>query len=306
MGLLACHGFSCSHVFQSVCLARSFDEVSDPCGINQISSRLGPNGHANIFGYSDLNSQHVEPRVHSLSMHGSEALEKSRAKVYGSNSVNETGARQPGNTGKKRALRRAHGRASRSILGGTWYRGRWFTEQMLRSTYCNQPAMARPLATSVARGQEIPAGSRIKVTTYNVGGITSDSCDTVANWLQEQKHADIFVLQEIHWGLGKEDTCFTTGKWHVVTCTDTVQRFSGVAVCISDKLCSTDDLRFASHVLGRLLHVRWCLGIEFCIGIAGMYQWAWNTQKISATEHRRQMFGRQQGDCFHSSPAGMC
>ena len=86
------------------------------------------------------------------------------------------------------------------------------------------------------------------------------------------------------------------------TCTDPVQRFSGVAVCISDKLRNTDDLRFASHVPGRLLHVR-CLGTEICIDIVGMHQWAWNTQKISATEHRRQNVWTASGRLFSQLPS---
>ena len=173
----------CSFLFTWLALSMMYG----PCGISQNLESPGsefPPRACKIFGYSDLYSKHVEPRVDSLFMRGSGALEKSRAKFHGENPANDSSTRQPGNTCKKPALTTAHGRASRSILGGTWYGGRWFTEQMFQSSVRNQPAMARPLATSVARGQEMHAGSRIKVMTYNVGGIATDSYGTFANWLR--------------------------------------------------------------------------------------------------------------------------
>ena len=48
------------------------------------------------------------------------------------------------------------------------------------------------------------------------------------------------------------------------------KEFSDVAVCVSHKVCGAEDLRYATHVPGRLMHVR-CLGAEFCIDIVGMY-----------------------------------
>ena len=103
-----------------------------------------------------------------------------------------------------------------------------------------------PRSTPAKRTQQ----ARISFLSYNIGGMATDSYDAFASWLQEQTHAQVVVLQEIHWGLGKEDTSFQIGSWHIMTCVDANNRFAGVAVCVSSKLASVSDLRFATIVPG--------------------------------------------------------
>ena len=116
--------------------------------------------------------------------------------------------------------------------------------------------------------------------------MSTDCYDAFSNWLQTQQLAEVIILQEIHWGLGKNDSCFQIGDWSIVTCVDANNRFSGVAVCISKALSESRDLRLATIVPGRLMHVR-CQRSDFCIDVVGVYQWAWNTRNVTLTEQRR-------------------
>ena len=44
---------------------------------------------------------------------------------------------------------------------------------------------------------------RLRVLTYNVGGLSAELYDILVTWLHEQRVADVVILQETHWGLGK-------------------------------------------------------------------------------------------------------
>ena len=138
--------------------------------------------------------------------------------------------------------------------------------------YGQMPTAPRS-SSQVRRVTHSACTERIRIISYNIGGMSTDSYDVCANWLQTQQLADVVILQEIHWGLGKEHSRFQIGSWNVATCVDSNNRFSGVAICISTKLSEADDLRFASVVPGRLMHVR-CQRSDFCIDIVGVYQWA--------------------------------
>eukprot|EP00439_Symbiodinium_sp_Y106_P025186 s4319_g3.t1 len=49
--------------------------------------------------------------------------------------------------------------------------------------------------------------------TYNVSGITSELYDTLCHWLQRQQEADIIFLQEMHWGLGRDEATWSVPGW---------------------------------------------------------------------------------------------
>ena len=46
----------------------------------------------------------------------------------------------------------------------------------------------------------------LRVLTHNMGGLDPVSLDVFRNWLSTQQHADIVMLQGLHWGCGREDT----------------------------------------------------------------------------------------------------
>ena len=109
---------------------------------------------------------------------------------------------------RKRAFLRARSRAQ--IKGGTWYRGQWRTAQSL-GVPCD-PDTA-PLPGRPTCQHRCPAGQgrqpRLRVLTYNVGGMSADLYDVFLDWLLSQTQADIVVLQETHWGMGKAPNTWT-------------------------------------------------------------------------------------------------
>ena len=74
---------------------------------------------------------------------------------------------------------------------------------------------------------------------YNIGGVTQECYDLFKHWLlQTRCTADVVILTETHWGLGKEDGRWTIPGWIVLTTADEHSRYSGVGVTLesfSDK-----------------------------------------------------------------------
>ena len=244
-------------------------------------------GHATGDSFAGMYRLRVEPRVGLCTMSRPRAAAgmPASAKVRGYNPADDGFSRYSKNPGRKRAFRRACERIRRSQLGGTWYRGKWTTASELHGGKPNDRS-GRLREGPKAAAAKRDSIARLSFLSYSIGGISTDSYDAFANWLQDQTQAQVVVLQEIHWGLGKEDTCFQIGSWYIMTCVDPNNRFSGVAVCVLSKLISFSDLRFVTIVPGRFMHVR-CLRHDFNIDIVGMYQWAWNTQHVSLTGQRR-------------------
>ena len=259
-------------------------------------------GRATGVDFAGLYRSRVEPRVGlcTMSRSGAVASLPASAKQHGSHPFDNAFSRHSKNTGRKRAFRRACERMRRSPFGGTWHRGRWVTAA---ESQHGKPRvfLGRPHNGTVATVPKRDPHTRLSFMSYNIGGMGTDCYDAFANWLQNQTHAMVVVLQEIHWGLGKEDTCFQIGSWSVMTCVDPNQRLSGVAVCVSSKLVPFSELRFATIVPGRLMHVR-CLRHDFNVDIVGMYQWAWNTQHVSLTEQRRHRVWTSAGRLLSQLP----
>ena len=59
----------------------------------------------------------------------------------------------------------------------------------------------------------------------------------------KQNPCDILLLQEIHHGLGKTSSQWTSGGWHVITSVHAEKRFQGVAVFINANLIGALDPR---------------------------------------------------------------
>ena len=203
-------------------------------------------------------------------------------------------------SGRKRAFRRARGRAQRNCLGGTWYRGRWLRADAAVAGLPQRQAAPR-VQSQVRRAASSAGTDEVRFISYNVGGSSTDNYDVFGNWLQQLQLADVVIFQEVHWGLGKEDSSFQICSRSVMTSIDSNNRFSGIAICVSKKLIDAADLRFSSVVPGRLMHVR-CLRSGFCLDIVGTYQWAWNMQHVSLTEQRRRQVWTSAGRLLSQFP----
>ena len=178
---------------------------------------------------------------------------------------------------KKRAYRRARRRAERSLLGGTYLKGRWMTAESLGAIKKQQ---AIPLPT--LPGPRGPPGrpphkARLRILTVNVGGLCTATYDIFRQWLQEQDQADIVALQETHHGLGRASWSDT--GWHVVSSADPQHRFAGVAIFVSARIATEAQIRFRAVIPGRLIEV--CLHRgqgrqESQLHLVNAYQWAWS------------------------------
>ena len=201
---------------------------------------------------------------------------------------------------RKRAYRRARGRAARE--GGTWYRGEWRTARSLgvnlrRDTAgeARIPTARRTSAVSQGRKQ------RLRVLTYNIGGMSADLFDVFTEWLDEQTIADVIVLQETHHGLGKADSIWTRGSWHFVASGDPDARFAGACICISARLVSAASLEHRVIIPGRLVHVR-IQGGSLPIDVVGVYQWVRHSRTLDGNAANRSRLWTSLGRLLASLP----
>ena len=64
------------------------------------------------------------------------------------------------------------------------------------------------------------------------------------------------MVQETHFGLGKESTQWTSKDWHCIVSVDSDKRFSGVAIFLRRSVAPDDCIKFQEIIKGRLLHAR--------------------------------------------------
>ena len=149
---------------------------------------------------------------------------------------------------RKRAFRRATQRAI--MHGGTWYRGVWRSANSLGVTPVDSArsgqASARTAPTLQGRRP------RVRVLSYNIGGMSSDLYDVLVDWLKRQQCADIVLLQEVHYGLGRGESTWTRDGWHFIASASPDTRYAGVCICVSAKLVKQEALDYQTWVAGRI------------------------------------------------------
>ena len=106
-------------------------------------------------------------------------------------------------------------------------RGKWYTatESVAHSHRLEMPARR-------------PEAIRLRVMTYNIGGICATTYDVFCEWLLKQGKADIIVLQELHHGCGKQENRWKIGPWTALISPDAKSRYSGVGVFVHSRVCS--------------------------------------------------------------------
>ena len=236
----------------------------------------------------------VDPRVGLLTTRGSEAVLSGAAKTTGSNTGRATQRREI----RKRAYRRARRRAEQA--GGTFYRGRWMSAESLGTTLQNlDTAGARPRPKlALATNCKNP---RLRVCSYNVGGVTSAVYDYLHHWLTTECKDDVLILQELNWGCGRSEGTWQIPGWLIVVSADAAHRFSGVGVAISTRVVSSDLVNFRTIIPGRLLHVR-CSDEKKTLDIVAGYQWVRSETGAKSTLEQRSFFWSQLGALLHGLP----
>ena len=159
----------------------------------------------------------------------------------------------------QRALRRA------SIYGWTSYRGQILHADLGGSKPMPAPSTKRQMAIGQCR-----PGKRAAVMSWNVGGLTSEINQELLQWIA-QTQVDIILLQGTRW---REDRTWSSHDYSFVQCgepAETKNTHAGLLIGISRRLCTAEDISFATILPGRLQHVKCRIGEKF-LDIVNVYQ----------------------------------
>ena len=171
---------------------------------------------------------------------------------------------------RKRAYARAMRRARQATDGTTMYRGR-----VLRSRPApSAPTRPRPVSTTTRSSEPTRRQrSRLRTLSLNLGGMDTATFDCFMQWLPDAPF-DIIALQEVHHGLGKQSSQWSSAGWTFVTCIDSTTRFQGLATLVRQDFMGEAELHQQDLAPGRLLHVR-IARAEYHIDVLNFYQHAY-------------------------------
>ena len=199
---------------------------------------------------------------------------------------------------RKRAYRGARRRAEQ--VGGTWYRGSWSSARSLGVSQAGMaPSQEAATVKAPPKGRPRP---RLHVISMNIGGFTQELYDTFLDWLDSRCGADVIIVQETHWGLGKEEKRWLLPNWLVISAPDANNRYSGVAVFA--RRSRLDDSR-VSHVTwmpGRLLHLRHT-SQQATLDIVAGYQFVRQSWTDAKTQQQRHSFWTKLGLLLKGLPS---
>ena len=190
-------------------------------------------------------------------------------------------------TPKKRALNRAIHRASQNEDQCTWYRGRRLHLRDLQAGghASKETTEHGPPSVPYRESRSLPdrPSPRLRLVSWNCGGLTSTLYQEVLLWLHDEEQAgrsvDILCIVETSW---REEFEFQTqpvagskSRWFAVHSGGKAKE--GILCLIRSTLVPADCVRYRSLMDGRLLHVR--LLLRTPLDILCTYQYAWNPQK---------------------------
>ncbi|CAE7333723.1 unnamed protein product [Symbiodinium microadriaticum] len=126
--------------------------------------------------------------------------------------------------------------------------------------------------------------------------------DTLKEWLDNACTADLVLLQETHWGFGREDQEWTLTHWSVITSADPRNRFAGVAILLRKSRFPAQGLSHCTWIPGRLLQVRYrddYITVDAVVG----YQWVWQERDKDKIAKQREHFWTQLSKLCQGIPA---
>ena len=152
------------------------------------------------------------------------------------------------------------------------YRGRQHTLQSLGQA--NYKPAQLPRGPSRQRARTGTSQRRLNIVTHNLGGLSTAAYDEFQVWLHSDSSlsaVDIVCLQETHWTADYE---YEVPKWHVLH-SGRSDKSGGLMICVSKKLCRSDQLRYTNIRAGRLQHLRICMEGN-SLDVFNFYQHSWN------------------------------
>ena len=195
---------------------------------------------------------------------------------------------------RKRALSRAIKRAEQNEDRSTWYRGRRVHLNTLRAPRQGPPAAPRYISQATGRQT-----GRLRLMTWNCGGLHGTKYRELLHWLQAEHHAgrtlDVCCLQETSWRQDQEfvtEPCEAGGlTWYAVHSSG--KDTAGLLILVRTGLVRSDLIRTNVLAAGRALHLR--LLLEVPVDLMCCYQYAWNPQKSTlVTSNKTEALLRQR------------
>ena len=171
----------------------------------------------------------------------------------------------------KRAFRRARRRAEQK--GGTLYRGRWYTAHQLGTQHTQFQASQTESHSRAGQHGSLRPASRLKVVTWNSGGLQGYRYDEFRVWLEKSQAAadlDVICVQETHW---KGSFEWTEQAWSAIHSGAGQPRTGGILILISPRVAARCQIKYDEIFPGRLLHVKLCA--DPSVDLLCVYQHTW-------------------------------
>ena len=205
----------------------------------------------------------------------------------------------------KRSFGRAVRRASAQAF--TFYKGKRVSYKDL--TGHNRPtAPCRfwPTAASRHAGARqslnvAPSGRRLRLFCWNCGGMGDGKYAEFNHWLDTRgQDVDVALVTETHWKLEADPCTWSLPNWHCIHFASTQRKTAGMLLYVSKRVVSDANIRYSSHLSGRLAHVR--LYTHTPVDLILCYQHASNTRAEAETIRKRAHFWQKLASLLSSIP----
>ena len=192
-----------------------------------------------------------------------------------------------------RVQKRSYARFLRrlSTYGKAVYKGQTYT----------RPLGPVPAAVSHASLQDsgptpgaAPTSHRWRIVSWNDGGLSQPKLDELFLWLQMEalqgRPVHIMTIQETHWSFTSEWQ--SQGHWLMHSSLEKPARSAGVLQILRQDFVSTQQVRTAHVIPGRLVHTR--LATEPPISLITVYQHCWSTNSAHTPTQDKLLEVREQ------------
>ncbi|CAE7828545.1 Pol [Symbiodinium sp. CCMP2592] len=156
----------------------------------------------------------------------------------------------------------------------------------IENTSVIMPALHSPIQSclSACSLSSLALLDRLRIVSWNSGGLTSTRYKEVLAWLQQSHEAgctyDVCILQETMWPQDSEFIAKLDGpnhlQWHAVHSAG--KSHEGILCLVRTGVVPAENIRYNVLEPGRLVHVRLLLCAP--CDILCTYQWSWNPGKV--------------------------
>ena len=227
------------------------------------------------------------PEVTSLALQRPHSAAKPRAPVLTDYAV------PPCLATANRVQKRSYARFLRRLAtcGKAIYRGQTYTRPPgpVPATESHAPLQDPGSTPRVA-----PTSHRWRIVSWNAGGLSQPKLEELFLWLQMEalqgRPVHVMTVQETHWSFTSEWQ--SQGHWLIHSSLEKPTRSAGILQILRQDFVSTQQVRTAHVVPGRLVHTR--LATEPPISLITVYQHCWSTNSIQTPTQDKLLEVREQ------------